>query len=91
MNGALGVLQRYAYKLVLMPIVAGIAYEIIRFAGGRKESLITKLLLLPGLLMQKITTREPDRDMIEVAIKSLLCVRESEESSCKKAAEEASV
>lgn len=70
---------RWGYKLALLPFVAGISYEIIRLAGNCKESVFTKLMLLPGLLMQKITTREPDDDMIEVAITSLKGVLDKEE------------
>ncbi|MGI6296599.1 MAG: DUF1385 domain-containing protein [Armatimonadota bacterium] len=72
---------RWGYKLALLPFVAGISYEIIRMAGNCKESLFTKLTLLPGLLMQKITTREPDDEMIEVAIASLKGVLAKEEQT----------
>lgn len=72
------ILVRFALKLALLPLVAGVAYEVIRFAGGRKDSVITRLVLLPGLLMQKITTREPEPEMIEVAIRSLKCVLDKE-------------
>lgn len=68
------VLLRFIYKLALLPVVAGIAYEIIRFAGAHKDWALSRLLVLPGLLMQKITTREPEPEMIEVAIRSLECV-----------------
>ena len=71
-------LVRWLYKLALLPLIAGIAYEIIKFAGKFKDSFITKLLTFPGLLMQKITTREPEPDMIEVAIRSLESVLEKE-------------
>jgi len=79
-------LARFGYKILLMPLVAGIAYEIIKFAGKRKESALTRFLLLPGLLMQKITTREPEPYMMEVAIKSLQSVMDKQEVEC--AAEE---
>lgn len=69
---------RWGYKLMLLPFVAGIAYEIIRAAGNCKDSFLTKLTLLPGLMMQKITTREPDDQMIEVAIASLKGVLDKE-------------
>lgn len=69
---------RWGYKLALLPFVAGISYEIIRLAGNCKDSIFTKLTLLPGLLMQKITTREPEPQMIEVAIRSLQGVLEKE-------------
>lgn len=71
-------LIRVGYKLLLLPIVAGIAYEIIRLAGSRKESKFMRLLLGPGLLMQRITTQEPSDDQIEVAIKSFQSVRDAE-------------
>lgn len=72
------ILERFIYKILLLPVIAGIAYEVIKFAGKFKESFATKLLTFPGLLMQKITTREPDPEMIEVAIASLKCVLEKE-------------
>ncbi|MCL6623634.1 MAG: DUF1385 domain-containing protein, partial [Fimbriimonadales bacterium] len=60
-----------AYKLVsrvvLLPVVAGIAYEIIRFSGS-SDSRVIQWLFGPGLLLQKLTTREPDDQQIEVAI-----------------------
>ncbi len=74
-------LIRVGYKLLFLPIVAGIAYEIIRFAGGRKHSWYTKLLLGPGLLMQKLTTQEPSDEQVEVAIKSFMAVKEIEEAA----------
>ncbi|MCE5200514.1 MAG: DUF1385 domain-containing protein [Armatimonadota bacterium] len=77
-HGKISYLFRWLYKLALLPLVAGIAYEVIKFAGKFKDSFLTKLLTFPGLLMQKITTREPDSDMIEVAITSLECVLEKE-------------
>ncbi len=58
------------YRLLLMPLIAGISYEIIRLAGKTKNKVL-KLIALPGLLLQRITTREPDDSQIEVAIKAL--------------------
>ncbi len=69
---------RLVYKLALLPLVAGIAYEIIKFAGSRKDWLLTKIILAPGLLMQRVTTHEPDDDMLDVAIESLNKVMEAE-------------
>ena len=60
-------LYRVLLRIALVPVIAGIAYEIIRFAGSH-DNAFSKFLSIPGLLMQKITTREPDRDMVEVAI-----------------------
>lgn len=68
---------RIASRIVLMPLVAGLAYEIIRFAG-RSESKWVAIAILPGLWLQKLTTREPSDDQIEVAIRSLEAVRPEE-------------
>ena len=65
--------MRLGLRLVLIPVIAGISYEIIRLAG-RSENPIVKLISAPGLALQKLTTREPDDAMIEVAIKSVEAV-----------------
>ncbi len=74
------IIERFLYKILLLPVVAGVAYEVIRFAGRHKDSPLAGALVWPGLLMQKITTREPEPEMIEVAIRSLQSVLESEAS-----------
>jgi uncharacterized protein YqhQ len=61
-------------RIALIPIVAGISYEIIKLAGKFRNSIITKILVGPGLLTQYITTREPDDYQIEVAIESVKCI-----------------
>lgn len=76
---------RWGYKICLLPFVAGLAYEVIRFAGRHKNSVISSLLVWPGLLMQKLTTREPEPEMIEVAIKSLSNVLEAEKARAAEA------
>jgi len=71
------ILTRVASKLILLPFVASLSYELIRFAGQIKtkpENLIVRIayiLSTPGILMQKLTTREPDASQLEVAIVSL--------------------
>ena len=64
-------IQRVFYKLMLLPVVAGISYEIIRFTGKYRERPWAAVLSFPGLMLQKITTREPTDDQIEVAIEAL--------------------
>ncbi|HPC85689.1 MAG TPA: DUF1385 domain-containing protein [Smithellaceae bacterium] len=64
-------LHRVLYKLLLMPVIAGISYEAIRFTGKYGRFKLVRLLSLPGLALQKITTREPDDDQIEVAIAAM--------------------
>ena len=59
-------------KILILPFLMGVGYEFIRFAG-KHPSWFTRLLSAPGLWMQKITTKEPTEDMLEVAITSLKC------------------
>ena len=60
-------LARVGLKLLFLPLVLGIAYEILKFTG-RHENACTKILAAPGMFFQKFTTLEPDDDMIEIAI-----------------------
>ena len=59
--------MRVVLRVILIPVIAGISYEIIRLAG-RTNNIIIRFLSAPGLMLQKLTTREPDESMIEVAI-----------------------
>ena len=61
---------RLISRLLLVPVIAGLSYEFIRFAG-RSDSKLSYILSVPGMWVQKLTTKEPDLDMIEVAIKSV--------------------
>ena len=58
-------------RLALMPLVAGLSYEIIRLSAKREGSLVFKLMTLPGLWLQNITTKEPDDKQLEVALYAL--------------------
>jgi uncharacterized protein YqhQ len=60
-------------RLLLIPVIAGVSYEFIRLAG-RFDNWFVNLLSVPGLWMQRLTTKEPDDDMIEVAIASVEAV-----------------
>ena len=64
---------RVVIRLLLMPVIAGVSYEIIRLAG-RSENPVVTLLSKPGLALQKLTTREPEEDMVEVAIRAVEAV-----------------
>lgn len=64
-------LVRMASRLLLLPVVAGVSYEIIRAAGARKQSRLLGLLIAPGMWLQKITTQPPTPDQVEVAIAAL--------------------
>jgi uncharacterized protein YqhQ len=60
-----------ASRILLLPVIAGIAYELIRFAGKRAGNRVLMTLLAPGLWLQRLTTREPTLDQIEVSIRAL--------------------
>lgn len=64
---------RFSFRILLVPVIAGVAYEFLRLAG-RSENAFVNLLSKPGLWFQKFTTKEPDEDMIEVAIASVEAV-----------------
>lgn len=70
-------LLNLAVRLALLPVIAGVSYEAFKLAA-RSNNKIVKLISLPGILLQKITTREPDDSMIEVALASLKAVIEKE-------------
>ena len=64
---------RLVVRILLIPVIAGISYEVIRLAG-RNDNVIINLISKPGMWLQKLTTREPDESMIEVAIASVNAV-----------------
>lgn len=78
--GPLPIAARLISRILFVPILAMIAYEIIRFMGDHLENPIIQLFTSPNLLLQKLTTREPDESMIEVAISSFSKLLELEET-----------
>ncbi|MBD5459789.1 MAG: DUF1385 domain-containing protein [Lachnospiraceae bacterium] len=64
---------RVGLRLLLIPVIAGISYEIIRLAG-RSNNIIIRILSFPGMLIQRLTTKEPTREMAEVAIAAVEAV-----------------
>jgi uncharacterized protein YqhQ len=60
-----------ASRILLLPLIAGLAYELIRFAGKHSENRVLMTLLAPGLWLQRLTTRQPSLDQIEVSIRAL--------------------
>ena len=69
--GWLALLLRLVSRLLLIPVVAGIAYEIIRFSAAHDDKPLMRMLIAPGLALQKMTTREPEDGMVEAAIAAL--------------------
>jgi uncharacterized protein YqhQ len=65
-------------RIVLVPLIAGVSYEIIKVAGRHEESAFVRFVMAPGLSLQWLTTRKPDREQIEVAVAALKSVIELE-------------
>jgi uncharacterized protein YqhQ len=61
-------------RILLLPVIAGLAYELIRFAGNHRDNTYLMALLAPGLWLQRLTTREPSDDQVEVSIRALVTV-----------------
>jgi uncharacterized protein YqhQ len=67
-------------RILLLPVIAGLAYELIRYAGKHQDNRVLMTLLAPGLWLQRLTTREPTLDQIEVSIRALQEVMRVEQS-----------
>jgi uncharacterized protein YqhQ len=72
---------RILSRIVLIPLVAGIAYEYIKFTNRHRENPIIRAMAAPNLALQSLTTREPDEGMLEVAITALKQVLVTEQES----------
>jgi len=70
---------RFLSRVLLLPVVAGVSYEFLKFTGKHQQLALIRLFSIPGLWLQKLTTREPDDSQIEVAICALQKVLEAEE------------
>src|SRR4051794_32992272 len=70
-----------ATRILLLPVIAGIAYELIRFAGKHASNRVVRWFLAPGLWLQRLTTRQPSLDQLEVSIRALEEVLEREQSA----------
>lgn len=66
--------MRVMVRIILVPVIAGISYEVIRLAGNNSNNILIKLISAPGMWLQTLTTKEPTEDMVEVAIKSVEAV-----------------
>ena len=65
--------MRVVVRILLLPVIAGVSYEVLKLAG-RSDNILISLISSPGLAIQKLTTKEPDDDMIEVAIRAVEAV-----------------
>jgi uncharacterized protein YqhQ len=76
--GDLNIYWRFASRILLIPVLAGIAVEYIRWTANHLDSPLVRLLIKPNLALQSLTTREPDTSMLEVAIESFKTMRKAE-------------
>jgi uncharacterized protein YqhQ len=77
--GPLSMFWRLASRVLLIPVLAGISVEYIRWTANHLDSPFVRFLIKPNLALQALTTREPDRDMLEVAIESFKTMRKAEQ------------
>ena len=70
----LGFFARLAYRVILIPVLGALSYEILKFSDRHRNSRIMRILVAPGLAFQRLTTREPDDDMISVALEAAKAV-----------------
>ena len=71
--------RRSLSRVILIPLIAGLSYEVIRLSAKNIQRPWVRVLMRPGLWLQKLTTREPDLDQLEVAITSLRAVMDAEQ------------
>lgn len=64
-------LVKFGSRIVLLPLVAGVSYEVLKLSGRYADNIIVKILIAPGLWLQRLTTKEPDDSMLEVALVSI--------------------
>ncbi|MBN2469753.1 MAG: DUF1385 domain-containing protein, partial [Anaerolineae bacterium] len=67
-------------RVILIPVIAGIAYEYIKFTAARMDKAWVRAMVAPSLALQKLTTNEPDEDMLQVGITALQRVLDSEQA-----------
>lgn len=79
--GETDIITRLASRILLLPLVAGISYEFLKLTGKYQRHWFMRMASAPGMWLQKLTTREPDNDQIEVAIIALNSVLDADESS----------
>jgi uncharacterized protein YqhQ len=72
---------RLGYRLALIPVIAGVSYEVLKLSDRYRASPIMRFIITPGLWFQKLTTKEPSKDMVEVAVKALKEVKRIRESA----------
>ena len=78
LTGPITIVTRLATHLPLLPLVGGLSYEFIKFSARHADTMIGRLVVAPGLWLQRITTKEPDDSQLEVALAALCSALELE-------------
>ena len=71
---------KFLSRIVFVPLIAGVSYELIRFAAKKQDKTWARWITKPGLYLQKITTKPPSKEQLEVAIRALQAVLEMEKN-----------
>lgn len=77
--GPLPIVWRLISRVIFIPVLAGLAYEFIRWSSSHRDSPLVQLAIRPNLALQRMTTRQPELDMLEVAISAFIAMHSSEE------------
>jgi uncharacterized protein YqhQ len=77
------VVLRLLSRIILIPVVAGIAYEYIKFTNRHRDKRLVRIIAVPNLALQKLTTREPEVGMLEVAIAAFKRMLEAEQPAAE--------
>ncbi len=72
---------RLSYRLALIPVIAGASYEVLKLSDKYRDNALMQIIIKPGMAFQKLTTKEPTDDMIEVAVKALKEVQNIQNTS----------
>ena len=81
--GPLSIAWRLASRILMLPILAGLAYEYIRWTARHMDSSFVRLIVKPNLALQRLTTREPSADMLEVSIAAFNAMTAAEHSQAQ--------
>jgi uncharacterized protein YqhQ len=73
--------ERLVYRIIFVPVISTISYELLRFSDRHRTSPILQILLAPGLRLQSLTTKEPDEEMLEVALQAVTEVQKLQEDT----------
>jgi uncharacterized protein YqhQ len=78
--GPMSLVYRLGTRIIFIPVLAGIAYEYIRWTANNSDSVLVKTLIKPNMAIQRLTTREPSLDIIEVSIAAFIAMQEAEKN-----------